>query len=52
MISRDYGWLMVGKYIRNHQLREEGGEAGRGGEGEGFHSHQRICIDPQQMNED
>lgn len=20
MISRDYGWLMVGKYIRNHQL--------------------------------
>ncbi len=22
MISRDYGWLMVGKYIRNHRLRE------------------------------
>lgn len=20
MISRDYGWLMVGKYIKNHQL--------------------------------
>lgn len=20
MISRDYGWLMVGKYIRNHRL--------------------------------
>lgn len=30
MISRDYGWLMVGKYIRNHQLREEEGEAGKG----------------------
>lgn len=22
MISRDYGWLMVGKYIRNHRLWE------------------------------
>lgn len=22
MISRDYGWLMVGKYIRNHGLRD------------------------------
>lgn len=22
MISRDYGWLMVGKYIRNHWLWE------------------------------
>ncbi len=22
MISRDYGWLMVGKYIRSHRLRE------------------------------
>ncbi len=22
MISRDYGWLMVGKYSRNHQLWE------------------------------
>lgn len=29
MISGDYGWLMVGKYIRNHRLREGGG---------GFHS--------------
>lgn len=36
MISRDYGWLMVGKYIRNHQLREEEGEAGRGGRGRDF----------------
>lgn len=26
MISRDYGWLMVGKYIRNHRLWKGGGD--------------------------
>lgn len=40
MISRDYGWLMVGKYIRNHRLGEGwgGGESVGGGGGDFTHA--------------
>lgn len=41
MISRDYGWLMVGKYIRNHRLGKRGGRGEIGGRDVGwgeFHS--------------